>query len=1708
MSNRNRRTRLSSSAAKSPRSREPKDWRDASSGSGRRKSRGRRSPFAKWLLLCLTLLVLATLLAFWYEIAIRKYYAVPLLVFAALDYDPPLPPNAWAGEDAERLENAWHDSSRSGIRVIRETRRGWASGEEFLDSVRRGLERVKPGGPGRNVVLLYLSAHGVLDDKDNPVLLLGRFEQHTDTKPPIGMLPPHVKVSTLLDELAESRPDDAKVVLFLDAGKIRSNWQLGILYNQFAERLTEVVDKAEETHLVVVNSASPGQVAWCLPGKGGSAFGLAVCNALKGYADTGRADGKITLRELRDYLQQEVRSKSADFQEPLFLRDNEDFPLAFADKVRDVPSSGVTVVPVAARRQLDQWWQIHHGLSPWNAERGEHLLPRRDWFRFEAFQQGLLRLEELLLAGPYYAEEAAKLQERIKRLAAHLARPSQVPNGPTAPSLPLALRLSGERRDAVRNVVSTHWLKSDAEPKPLSDVAPDELAGIVLELLLDESDGIPDGRIDRALGLVQDRIGPDSERSLLELVEMRSLRGFRSEGYLPEPDAGQSRILRTAIRTRRDAELAASATREILALDASRVLTDRGDQYRRQAEDQLFVGGYGPAAGLLDQANRRYPQARQAESALHHVLATRDRIWMEVPYLMQWAAGGTDQQGSQKHHVQTCIGLLRDAEALDRKLYERIARWRSEGRAWTESELDSELDELHRQISGDWLVRSEQAAERLKGLRDALDKELERAVELTEGVEALTRIRNLLRTPLVTGDNRRRLLDLQNTIRNRLPSGSSTDTAFWLKYPEFSHPAALLVERSPELRDDSPATVRENLRQLYQRLAPAGSGPSVAREEKDPWPVRCAAARDASAAVSLFALAGVEDPDDLLCDPLGRLEDYYQAEFWCWQAQRFMEDFYGDEDPSGGEHPPYFARMAKTCLTRAASYYPLPSVQAAGELLKQRIDAAVEWKSGSWIGITAEDGSSPAAVPKVPLQRLDENRGVIQPTLRCQIPGDLPAGVAAVFLEDPLRRVRLDRKPSTVSSEDLPRVLEFPVPATPSTSESPPLPLISPVPDAGALGSRSEWTFGLFYRGHVARRPFHVEDPQVGQVVQVRRPDKTIPQVQVVWESNPRAVAFCLDCSNSMEDRMEGAQKTLRKLLEELEAYPDFSVSLWLFGHRRYLSGSKEPYRLTWNPVWEDYTGQSNDPTVTFENDVQLVWKRNADWLGNVPTLKNVVGLPSWRDWLVADKPIIQHFGFTPLHLVMQTAISEHLGGADPQSTRRLIVLSDGMHDVGKRPRPVRFDPPWAYDEKKDRTAEDVGTILSALNRSALQPIQVLVIADVNDPGERVRLRRTIDTIQTLAGKESCRFETFAFGADAVRWRVRESLGLYLWSVFSERDARVPESEGLGRNAVFQFPQASPRSSRRSIRLHYGDRQEMLADAELAVEGDEAFRLEVKQDDDELRLVHQRYRRGGELDEKRASALVDNKSGAPPDADFNPKAFFVAAHPPLEPLREGAARRFPISIQNADEERFSPRPVEIWAEITPLRRQDGTTEPVRRPFVFYDPVWEPKRPVPVLLLEADPWPPEADAADVRVWFRLEDSPFVEETLSKIRGDREGDFRWQLDEHQVEFAVTYRSFQEENRRVCEVVVLEHLLSDSGDTPERPGPGTRFKVQLSEPAAEIQREFFPELGRVRHKFRYLNTDETSVGAYRLRVTPVAAIRKDAAKFQIPQPLPVPR
>jgi hypothetical protein len=188
----------------------------------------------------------------------------PLLVAAAIDYDAPAPPNAWAKEDIERIlslrEAKIVTSPGKNVDWSTSVWKNAASGKIALKA-----QLDEAVGQGAKLVIVYLSMHGVVNGENEPCLLPPAASPLDSSK--------WLKVRDLLDSLFPKQGERPKrTLLILDCNRIDVNWDMGVLHNSFAERLKPVVKEkqAEYPGLAVLNSTSPGQVGWPTTGHGSS----------------------------------------------------------------------------------------------------------------------------------------------------------------------------------------------------------------------------------------------------------------------------------------------------------------------------------------------------------------------------------------------------------------------------------------------------------------------------------------------------------------------------------------------------------------------------------------------------------------------------------------------------------------------------------------------------------------------------------------------------------------------------------------------------------------------------------------------------------------------------------------------------------------------------------------------------------------------------------------------------------------------------------------------------------------------------------------------------------------------------------------------------------------------------------------------------------------------------------------------------------------------------------------------------------------------------------------------------------------------------------------------------------------------------------------------------------------------------------------------
>jgi hypothetical protein len=202
---------------------------------------------------------------------------------------------------------------------------------------------------------------------------------------------------------------------------------------------------------------------------------------------------------------------------------------------------------------------------------------------------------------------------------------------------------------------------------------------------------------------------------------------------------------------------------------------------------------------------------------------------------------------------------------------------------------------------------------------------------------------------------------------------------------------------------------------------------------------------------------------------------------------------------------------------------------------------------------------------------------------------------------------------------------------------------------------------------------------------------------------------------------------------------------------------------------------------------------------------------------------------------------------------------------------------------------------------------------------------------------------------------------------------------------------------------------------------------------------------------------------------------------------------FSVSVQNADEKSFSPRPKHIWAEITPKFTSSPEHVPV---FHFYDLEFEPDRPVPVLRFRVPQWPAEATEATIRLCFKMEkeDAPpnwssTLEEAVKQSPFPVQGIDGLKLEVQTKKVAKTSDPF--------EVIVTEF--------DDAPLDLFGIRLEMTPAPDEIAHRYIAESRQVRHTFRYQDTTSLRDVEPGLHVTTREQILRDAVQVELKVTLP---
>jgi hypothetical protein len=1152
----------------------------------------------------------------------------PVVTAIALDYRWPLAPNAWAREDVDGLKENLGEQTLA----VREINLGGAAAAEVLTTLARQIEQGVREAPPAGTVVVYLSAHGAVDEKGNLCLLpanadpvdAGSWLRLTDILERIKAIP--------------GRPD-VHFLLVLDSNRQDENWGIGLLQNTFAERLVSTVAQAAVPRLAVINSTSAGEIGWASSRIRCSVFGHFLELGLAGAADE-NGDGRVSLRELHGYLVKNVdgwaRQHRAARQTPqLCASDADDFQITWSLAPRDLARLTAAPLPddsrdsVAAAAKLVEPWRLYAELA---AHHPQHYAA----WKWQEVEHDLLWLEAAAAAGNAYK-----------------------------PAFDMTLRRVSAELNQARDAVGT------------GSFAPAKFAAAIAS---DDTIPLPDLKaysrsLAEYLGIAAGRpVERFSENHFAGLVDH-----YRVDKLWPDFDVKTKSLGLYDLSERRAVPHGDDKVADDLRAHALvRLSLDQCDRDRRLAEDGVFLGPI-QAPGLakqLEACRQRYEHVGALELALAQAYQARDRAWAELPYLARWVSWqeesaensphsplpnspgqqGADKQSTDKQNV--------DKQAAPKSADAQRAAARSQDRLLALVDIANRLDAVLRDAEKSvgrpgnptaaidaQTPRAEALArellEILDSYRAAILDSARKLPVAQPGPQTLRQMEVVLATPLVSGAGRTDLLskyfEMQaaedaNGTQPANPDakpdqGSKAEQVLSTAAQWMTHPVAALLSAGDKgqisSNDHDRAALGEKLRLMLRHAASLPAGDAALDLFESERGVRRVVAMES----------------DLGSSPTRKLSRRHLQDLLLWHCGRVLDDFWG---ALAAGHEPFFAEAGEGYLVGARLLLPPDApveqkMQALQALWEARRNAAFRGLLTTATDLVLIDAQS-TATAQVSIRANAEAAG-------------LPAGVAAIYLRDnvvpiPQTLRRLEVGPELADRRSAAHDVTVAVDAR-------------ELAENGAMRTAVLQAVAMF-RGNEFPAPLMPREV-AGRRIEIQRHQYGVSHVTVRGDRVKHAsLVFILDCSHSMEDpvpvegpdapgrvghrsKLNVAVDALEGMLQRLGEQGDVRVGVRFFGHRVGWRTDK-PDSLARQ---EAYPG-GVPPTLRPYEDVELflpLGRFDSVTAGGV--IRRLHALKPW--------------GESPIFLSLVEALKD-FGPEDAHSDQRVVVITDGMN--------YQFNPP------------------------------------------------------------------------------------------------------------------------------------------------------------------------------------------------------------------------------------------------------------------------------------------------------------------------------------------------------------------------------------------------------------------------------------------------
>lgn len=306
-----------------------RSWRKSGGNAGSEVSRSA----AKWLSTFFALALLAAfgLAIYWlWSVRVPQTHFVAILTGETHKFTvPPLP---FAHEDLAPLQ-------QTALRSFQYYDRSELQEADKITGLGQWLRGLTV--KDRDVLLLYLSAHGV-SDGGIPFLLCRDFDLGSRERARYA----------LVDLLTELKAFSVRTkLLVLDAGWILADPRLGMVVNEFPRLVIEQVAQWDDPTLWVLLTSSPQQSPQVMRADERTVFGHSFLEGLLGGADRaeagGNGDGFVALDELFPFVVEQCRNRTAGGQTPILVRCGQ--PLEALNRIP--PHIRLTRIPAPARTE-------------------------------------------------------------------------------------------------------------------------------------------------------------------------------------------------------------------------------------------------------------------------------------------------------------------------------------------------------------------------------------------------------------------------------------------------------------------------------------------------------------------------------------------------------------------------------------------------------------------------------------------------------------------------------------------------------------------------------------------------------------------------------------------------------------------------------------------------------------------------------------------------------------------------------------------------------------------------------------------------------------------------------------------------------------------------------------------------------------------------------------------------------------------------------------------------------------------------------------------------------------------------------------------------------------------------------------------------------------------------------------------------------------